>query len=188
MDARDEDGSTRLHLASRSGHAELAGMFLERAAEVTVQDKDGLTPLYLASRWGLVEVTRMLLERAADVNVQEEDGPTLLHPASSADTRKSSARFSYTAPACPRKTPSGSRHRPGVPKRKRGRRSDPAPARGGRAARLGDGCSTSGAAVGPCTVACVLLEHGGADAMTRDGDELTPFDLAAREGGCSCVA
>jgi ankyrin repeat protein len=73
-----EDELAPLHLASRRGHAELAGMFLERRAAVMVQDKEGSTPLHLASRWGRVEATHMLLERGASVNVQEEVGSTPL--------------------------------------------------------------------------------------------------------------
>ena len=64
------------------GHAGLAGMFLKRGTDATVQDKNVSTRLHLTSRWGRVEVTRMFLERGADVNAQKEDGSTPLRPAS----------------------------------------------------------------------------------------------------------
>jgi ankyrin repeat protein len=48
--AQNKDGETPLHLASLSGHVEVARMLIEHGADVAAQNKDLETPLHLAYR------------------------------------------------------------------------------------------------------------------------------------------
>jgi len=77
-----DDASTPLHLASANGHADLAQMLVERAADLSAQRNDGWTALHLASYNGHVNLALMLVERGANVSAQTKHGSTALHLAS----------------------------------------------------------------------------------------------------------
>ena len=81
-DAIAGDKSKWNHLASRSGHVEVAQVLVEHGADPTARDMDGLNPLHLASFHGYVEVVQLLVEHGADPTVQDNDGWTPLHWAS----------------------------------------------------------------------------------------------------------
>jgi ankyrin repeat protein len=68
--ARDKDGTTLLHHASRSGRVDLARLLVEHGADATTQDKDGMTLLHHASRSGSVELVHMLVEHGAEVTTK----------------------------------------------------------------------------------------------------------------------
>jgi ankyrin repeat protein len=64
------DGWTPLHLAAFFGHAETAGMLIDRGADVAARSRNeiGNTPLHAAIAGGRGAVAELLVERGADVN------------------------------------------------------------------------------------------------------------------------
>ena len=90
MAAQNKDGETPLHLASLSGHVEVARMLIEHGADVAAQNKDLETPLHLAYRPDSRsfqskepgKVSQLLFEQGADVNPKNKDGLTPFHLAS----------------------------------------------------------------------------------------------------------
>ncbi len=87
VNAKDNDGTTPLHLASYEGHTEIVKLLLAHGADVNVKDEDVCTPLHWASSKGYTEVVKLLLEHGADVNIKNNDGDTPLYCAS---------RYGYT--------------------------------------------------------------------------------------------
>jgi hypothetical protein len=84
INARDTDGWTALHLASRGHHSEHSSvlrLLLEHGADINVQNKGGGTPLSRASIYGALEVVRLLLGRGADVEAKGNNGKTALQKA-----------------------------------------------------------------------------------------------------------
>ena len=82
VDARDDDGTTPLHLAATSGDAAAIRALLTGGANVNARDKDGFTPLHGVGLSGDdVAAIRALLAGGADVNARGEDGVTPLHTA-----------------------------------------------------------------------------------------------------------
>ena len=67
IDPRDKDGHTPLHLAVLAGSDEIAGILLQRGANVMAQNNDGETSLHHAAQFGLAKVARVLLEQGASV-------------------------------------------------------------------------------------------------------------------------
>ena len=80
--AQDNNGLTALHMASSSGHMDIACLLIEHGADVAARSKHGLTPLHLALQNGNVEVARFLVERGADATARHNNGLTPLHLAS----------------------------------------------------------------------------------------------------------
>jgi len=56
----------------------LAGMLLDKGADVNKADIDGRTPLYRSCYNGNLELARLLLDKGADVNKPNDDGSTPL--------------------------------------------------------------------------------------------------------------
>jgi ankyrin repeat protein len=81
MAAKDEEGSSPLHLASERGDLELALILAEQGADVTTKDKFGSTPLHRASERGDMELAR-LIKHGADATAQYKFRSTTLHQAS----------------------------------------------------------------------------------------------------------
>ena len=82
INARNDNGSTPLHLAAEDGSLEVVRVLLEHGANVGVQDNEGRTPLYVAAAgYERVEVVRMLLEHGANVGAKDNRGRTPLHAA-----------------------------------------------------------------------------------------------------------
>ena len=83
VNAGDENGSTALHLAVRSGNIDLVNFLLRHNARLDARDKDGQTPLHLAclSRQNRTEVLRLILEKydRYEIDRRNTRGKTALH-------------------------------------------------------------------------------------------------------------
>ena len=77
--ARDNDGNTPLHLASRNGHVKVAEMLLDLGVDSNARNNYNTIPLHFASQGGHLKLVQMLLDRCADVNVRDENYRTSLH-------------------------------------------------------------------------------------------------------------
>ena len=77
LEARNQDGSTPLHLAARDGAAEVVTTLLEAGADLEARDAIGRTPLHRAgARFGSPDpfVVAGLLDAGADPNTRDNDG------------------------------------------------------------------------------------------------------------------
>ena len=79
--AKNDDGSTPLHIACHKGHIEEVTTLLAENAVVNQAANDGITPLYAACHNGHIEVVATLLAENADVNKADNDGDTPLYAA-----------------------------------------------------------------------------------------------------------
>ena len=77
--ARDSDGNTPLHLASKNGHLEIVEILLDRGVDVNARNNYNIIPLHLASQRGHPKIVQMLLDRYADVNAYDKSYKTALH-------------------------------------------------------------------------------------------------------------
>ena len=95
--ARNNDGETPLHLASKGGYIYNMRLLVDRGADVDAQDNNNLTPLHLASLLSIREaqewvrsrpwilqplapmMAQLLLERGANVHLRDKNGQTPLH-------------------------------------------------------------------------------------------------------------
>ncbi len=78
VDARTDDGSTSLIVASEAGHLDVVRELLARGADANARSNDGFTALHQAGWKGHAEVVRELLSRGAAVNAQADNGATPL--------------------------------------------------------------------------------------------------------------
>lgn len=78
-----EDHRAPLHLASRFGYPDLAGLLINCGANVNTQEEDRWTPLHCAPRYGYFDLARLLINCGPDVNTQAEDRWIALHLTSS---------------------------------------------------------------------------------------------------------
>ena len=63
VSSEDNDGMTPLHIACQNGHTEIAGLLLDRGAEVDRKNAEGSTPLNLAVRARCKATVRLLLSK-----------------------------------------------------------------------------------------------------------------------------
>ena len=77
--ARDSDGNTPLHLASKNGYVEAVEILLDCGVDVNARNNYNTIPLHLASQGGHLKVVQMLLDRYADVNACNKSYKTPLH-------------------------------------------------------------------------------------------------------------
>ena len=71
-------GLTRLHVAAREGHADIAELLLQAGADVNAKGQDGQTPLHVAAVGGHTELAKLLLEHGVDANASDKHGQTPL--------------------------------------------------------------------------------------------------------------
>jgi ankyrin repeat protein len=77
-DARNQLGSTPLHLAATNGDSGPLKALIAAGADVNARDKEDNTPLHMAAYAGKSEAARLLLEAGADVNAKSTGGRTPL--------------------------------------------------------------------------------------------------------------
>jgi len=64
----NQNGFTALHLASQDGHEDMAGLLLERGADVNWIAKNGLTALHLTAQEDGVPVATILVKNGAQID------------------------------------------------------------------------------------------------------------------------
>jgi ankyrin repeat protein len=79
VNAKNNDGTTPLHMAAQDGHRDAAELLLANGAEVNAKDNKGLTPLHWAAQNGHRDVAEFLLANGTDVNAKDSNGDTALH-------------------------------------------------------------------------------------------------------------
>ena len=77
-DARNQLGSTPLHLAATNVDSGSLKALIAAGADVNARDKEDNTPLHMAAYVGRSEAARLLLEAGADVNAKSMGGRTPL--------------------------------------------------------------------------------------------------------------
>ena len=77
----EDNKTTPLHLVAVSGHEEVAGLLIDKGANVNAKDGRGCAPLYLAAQYGDIEVAQALLAEGADPNQENSNGKTPLQAA-----------------------------------------------------------------------------------------------------------
>jgi uncharacterized protein len=84
------DGFTALHFACFFGHPDIAGLLLERGADVDVPSRNelGVTPLQSAASGGHVRAAELLLDAGARVHPAHPNGFTPLHSAAANGDRR----------------------------------------------------------------------------------------------------
>ena len=78
VNARDPNGRTPLHFATRLEDWKVADLLISKGADVNARDALGKTPLHVAAFKQNVEMIAFLLGRCADVNVRDNEGRTPL--------------------------------------------------------------------------------------------------------------
>lgn len=74
LDAKNNNGSTALHLAIARSDSEAVAALLEAGADIHLADSEGLLPLAKAAGFAGPEVTRVLLDGGADPNAPCRSG------------------------------------------------------------------------------------------------------------------
>ena len=78
INSRDEERSTSLYLAARSGNESMMRILLEKKADVNLRNCRGETPLFAAAEGGHEAAVRLLLGKNTDVNLENRKGETPL--------------------------------------------------------------------------------------------------------------
>jgi ankyrin repeat protein len=81
VNARNNGGSTPLHLAADEGTVEVIPLLFEHGANPGMVDNKGRTSLHEAAYNGRAEVVRMLLEQGANASAEDHQGRIPLHEA-----------------------------------------------------------------------------------------------------------
>jgi ankyrin repeat protein len=79
VNAKNEKGSTPLHLASYKGHLEMVKFLLEKGADIEAENGSGFTSLQLAVYGGHRNVAEFLIDKGSDINaINKQMGMTVL--------------------------------------------------------------------------------------------------------------
>lgn len=78
LTARNEDGDTALHVATRLCNVQIATALLDAGSDPTAVGSGGATPLHWAAQGGQLDIAQLLLEHGADPGVEDESGTTAL--------------------------------------------------------------------------------------------------------------
>jgi len=68
VNAKDEKGSTLLHLACNKGNLEVVEFLIEKGADIEAVNSGGFTPLQIASSRGQREVVELLINKGSNIN------------------------------------------------------------------------------------------------------------------------
>ena len=82
INAKANDGSTALLLASQNGHANIVQALLDTGADPNQPNNGGSTPLLLSSFLGYTRVVNMLIAKGARTDAKDQQGKTPLYYAS----------------------------------------------------------------------------------------------------------
>jgi ankyrin repeat protein len=80
--ARNEDGSTAIHVAFTDSCLEIKALLLKHEADINARGKDGCTLLHATITKGDTEMLEELFHIGADINDKGDHGQTPLHAAS----------------------------------------------------------------------------------------------------------
>ena len=72
MEARDNEGSTPLHLASAFSDEDMVSLFLRHGPNVQSRDSEGSIALHTAAALGKTSTAQVLIDAGSDVNACEE--------------------------------------------------------------------------------------------------------------------
>jgi len=82
VNARADDSSTALMVASAHGHRDVVGLLLKKGADVNARTNSGATALMVASVHGYLKIVKLLITNGADVNARMKGGVTAIKAAS----------------------------------------------------------------------------------------------------------
>jgi len=68
VDARNKNGETPLHIASKKGYSDVAQLLIANKADVNAKTRNDQTPLFCAARLGHKDVMKLLIDKGADVS------------------------------------------------------------------------------------------------------------------------
>lgn len=91
VNARNELGSTPLHIAAGISVPDMARLLIDQGAAINVKDNRGATPLHIAAYAGQKANLDLLLARGADVHAKDNQGKTARDYAETAVNREISA-------------------------------------------------------------------------------------------------
>lgn len=91
VNAKNELGSTSLHIAATNSAPDMAKLLIEKGAAVNARDNNGITPLHIAAFSGHKDNLNFLIAKGADVHAKDNKRKTALDYAKEIPNREISA-------------------------------------------------------------------------------------------------
>lgn len=91
VNARNDLGSTPLHIAAGIAAPDIARLLIEKGAVINAKDNSGATPLHIAAFSGRKASLELLLAKGADVHAKDNQGKTARDYAETGVNRELSA-------------------------------------------------------------------------------------------------
>ena len=79
INAKDQNQSTVLHKASKSGHLSAVKYFIQIGAQIEAKNEDEETPLHIAADNDHLDIVQCLIEHGAQINAKNNSEMTALH-------------------------------------------------------------------------------------------------------------
>lgn len=89
--AKNELGSTPLHIAAANSTPGMVKLLIEKGAAINARDNNGITPLHIAAFSGHKDNLNFLIAKGADVHARDNKGKTALDYADELLNREISA-------------------------------------------------------------------------------------------------